>query len=238
MNFSILNESSLHNTLKNLYAEKYNGQTEVELYGHVYDILSGNQVIEIQTQNLAKLLPKTLDSLEKGLKVKIVYPLISKKVIETYKNQALVSKRTSPKKNTLYSMFRELTGIYPVLLHPDFSLDIVFCSVTEERIKTDELMQSKNMKRRFKKDWNKVNKRLDEIKEIKTFSSKEDYLSLLPENLPEEFSAKELKEGFSKNKIYPKNSQLFSNLILWVFSHMDLIELSGVKNRFHYYRIK
>ena len=49
-------ESSLHRTLKELYAAKTVGKTEVEADGHIYDILTDKgEVIEIQTQNLAKL---------------------------------------------------------------------------------------------------------------------------------------------------------------------------------------
>ena len=62
MGFSTLNESKLHNSLKILYQELYEGQTEVEQDGHVYDIVTKNEnVIEIQTKNLAKLLPKMND---------------------------------------------------------------------------------------------------------------------------------------------------------------------------------
>ena len=61
MGFSTLNESKLHNSLKILYQEIYDGQTEVEQDGHIYDIVSKNgNIIEIQTKNLAKLLPKIL----------------------------------------------------------------------------------------------------------------------------------------------------------------------------------
>ena len=76
MGFSTLNESKLHNSLKILYQELYEGQTEVEQDGHVYDIVTKNgNVIEIQTKNLAKLLPKILDTIEKGHNVKLVHPI-------------------------------------------------------------------------------------------------------------------------------------------------------------------
>ena len=40
MRFSTLNESKLHNTLKKIYSEIYDGKTEVERYGHIYDIVT------------------------------------------------------------------------------------------------------------------------------------------------------------------------------------------------------
>ena len=73
MVFSTLNESNLHNSLKILYQEIYEGKIEVEQDGHVYDIVTKNgNVIEIQTKNLAKLLPKILDTIEKGHNVYVL----------------------------------------------------------------------------------------------------------------------------------------------------------------------
>lgn len=238
MNFSTINESDLHRTLKILYAEKYDGKTEVEAFDHVYDILTENKLaIEIQTLNLAKLLAKTLDSIDKGLQVKIVHPIIYTKTIENYKEEKLLSRRKSPKKGSIYSLFKELTGLYPVLLNPAFSLDVLMVNMTEQREKHDELVQTQNNRRRFRKDWTKSNKKLDEILETKTFSTKEDYLSLLPQGLEKEFCAKDLKSLYHNNKAYPAEASRNANLILWVFSHMGIIEFTETKNRSKYYKI-
>ena len=75
-NINTYNESSLHNTLKILYAENSHGKTEIELNGYIYDIVTENSdIIEIQTKNLAKLLPKILDTIEKGHNVKLIHPI-------------------------------------------------------------------------------------------------------------------------------------------------------------------
>ena len=119
MEFSTINESSLHKELKNLYCLKYNGKTEVSCEGHVYDILTkDNSAIEIQTKNLRQLLPKIDDALEKGHKVTVVHPVVITKTIKTYnlENKCISSKK-SPKKGHIYDLFRELTGIFPVLLN-------------------------------------------------------------------------------------------------------------------------
>ena len=78
------NESNLHNTLKELYAYKYNGKTEFFDGKYYYDILtSENEVIEIQTKNLSKLLPKLCTILESGKKITLVHPLVITKTIIT-----------------------------------------------------------------------------------------------------------------------------------------------------------
>ena len=76
MGFSTLNESKLHNSLKILYQEIYDGQTETEQDGFIYDIVTKNgNIIEIQTKNLAKLLPKILKTTENGHNIKLIHPV-------------------------------------------------------------------------------------------------------------------------------------------------------------------
>lgn len=240
MNFSTINESKLHNSLKTLYCNIYEGYTEVEKDGYVYDIVTKNgNVIEIQTKNLAKLLPKILTTIDLGHNVKLVHPVIIKNRINlTDEEGNKISNRKSPVNGCIYDIFRELTGIYPVLLNPRFSLEIVEIETTEERIRTSGLVQSRNKRRRYRKNWNKVNKSLDKIVNTRRFKKKEDYLKLLPADLPEEFCAKDLALCLKKDKTIPSKISKNAHLIMWVFSHMKLIEPVKVKNRNHYYKIK
>lgn len=240
MQFSTLNESSLHNSLKTLYSTIYEGKTEVEQDGHVYDILTANgNVIEIQTKNLSKLLPKILDTIDKGHNVKLVHPIVIKTTIILYdENGNTISKRKSPKKGCIYDVFKELTGIYPVLLNKHFSLELVEINMIEERVRTSENVQSKNNRRRFRKNWIKINKKLDEILSTHRFNSKEDYLKLLPETLPQEFSAKELQISLKDSGITPARIYNNSHLIIWVLHHMDLIQQIKIQNRSRYYKIR
>lgn len=235
---NIENESSLHNTLKAYYSSVYNGQTEVKADGHIYDILcEDSTVIEIQTQNLSSLYKKIEDILNRNKKVILIYPQVIGKKINYYNEEGkLTFSRKSSKKGHILDVFSQLTKIYPFLLNKNFILDIVEVNIIEERLKTKEKVQSKNKKRRFRKDWNKTNKRLDEIIKTTRFDNKDDYLSVLPE-LPEEFSSKELKECLKKEKV-PACIYNNCNIILWVLVRMELIEQVQVKNRFRYYRIK
>ena len=228
--FSVINtynESSLHNTLKLFYAEKYDGKTEVEADGHIYDILcKDGQVIEIQTKNLSKLAEKIRDSIDKGHKVRLVYPLVFRtRIILTNEDGELISNRLSPKKGNIYDIFRELTGLTDILLNPDFTLDVITINLIEHRIRTEELTQTKNKSRRFKKNWLKVNKRLDDILETKQFKNKKDYLALLPKDLPEEFCAKDL------------NLPKYAHIILWVLCRIPVIEQVSIKGKTKYYKI-
>lgn len=237
MGFSTLNESKLHNSLKILYQELYEGQTEVEQDGHVYDIVTkdGN-IIEIQTKNLAKLLPKILDTIEKGHNVKLVHTIPLRTRIELKDEEGkIISNRKSPKKGCIYDLFKELTGIYILMANPHFSLEVVEIKMTEERVRTTEAVQSKNGRRRFRRNWLKTGKRLDTITNTRKFSRPEDYLKLLPP-LPETFCAKDLKEAIDKLPDIPKRS-VNAHLILWVLSHAGLIEQVEMNARSKFYMV-
>lgn len=238
MEFSTIRESTLHRTLKVLYSEQYDGEMEVKKYGHVYDIVTKkDEIIEIQTRNLSKLLPKILDTIEKGHNIRLVYPLVKLNRIELKdENGQLISNRKSPKKGCIYDIFKELTGIYPVLLNPHFTLEIVEIAMTEERVRTELAVQTENKRRRFKKNWVKTNKRLDEILNTVKFKTKEDYFNILPENLEPEFSAKDLSQAIKAMPDIPSKAGNNAHLIIWVLSRIPIIEQTQIKNRSHYYK--
>lgn len=233
------NESSLHQTLKNMYAIQNDGKTEIKDEKYIYDVItSDGTIIEIQTKNLTKLMPKLSKLLNEGKKIKLVHPvIITKRIVTIDKNNQIISNRKSPKKGSIYDIFKELTGIYPILLNKNFELEVLEISMTEKRLKTEEKVQSKNNNRRFKKDWIKINKKLDEITSVKTFNSREKYLQLLPYGLPEEFSSKELKELLKKEFNLDKSAYNQANLILWVYSRMELISFTKKNKRLNYYKI-
>lgn len=232
-------ESSLHRTLKNLYALEEGSETEAAADGHIYDILTKNgNVIEIQTQNLGKLLKKLQDAIAKNRKCKIVHPLIAEKTIETYSEDGILLKRSrSPKKANEYTFLKELTGIYQLLPEQNFSLEILFVKTTETRRKTENPEQSENKRRRFKKDWQKTDKKLNEITGKKMLLYPKSYLELLPDGLPEEFCAKDIAELLKCDKTKPKNAYSFANLIAWLFSRIKIFEQTATKGRTKFYQI-
>ncbi|MGP1458005.1 MAG: hypothetical protein ACTTKL_01665 [Treponema sp.] len=235
-----LKESSLHKSLKLLYSLDGGARTEVEIGKKIYDIVEADgSVIEIQTQNLSKLLPKAEIILSAGKRFKIVHPIPVQKTIQLYdKDGSLISKRKSPKKESVYSLFKELTGIYPILLKNNFTLEVPLITMTEIRLRTDTAVQSENKRRRFKRNWLKTDKILESIIETKLFSEKEDYLNLLPETLPRTFSVKNLRDTLKSNRELPSSASSYANIMLWVLKRMELIEETNIKGRSKTYRIK
>ncbi len=240
------NESPLHHTLKTMYALEYNGKTEVPLEGFICDIISEEgEIIEIQTANVSKLKEKCSLLLQSGRKVKIVHPVIHQKIIELFSSDGkLLSKRKSPKSDTIYAICRQLTGIYPLLTHPNFTLEIIFVNIKEIRRKTEERTQLQNKSRRFLKDWVPVGKRLETVNSKRVFKTKKDYQQLLPQELEKEFTIPELQkaifnlENLSQlSQANKKRASQESRLLIWLLSKMEIVVKTGKKGRSKLYSL-
>lgn len=224
-----LNETNLHKSLKAIYRIQCDGKSEAKVGAYIADILCPDDgIIEIQTGTLGKLLKKTEFFLSEKRKIKIVYPLATVKYIET-KDAATgkITRRKSPQKKNIYSVFKEITSLVPVLLEKNFTLEIIETEITEERAKTEEPVQSKNKRRRFKKDWQKTGKRLEQTGKIFTLHGISSYKKLLPKNLPDTFTSKEFFWLLKKNVPLVKRSD--ANLMLWVLSKIEIINTVGKK---------
>ena len=210
-----LKESSLHKSLKLLYSLDEGARTEVEIGKKIYDIVeSDGSVIEVQTQNLSKLLLKAQLILNSGKRFKIVHPIAVEKTIKLYAQDGRL-----------------------ISLHSNFTLDVLLITMTEVRLRTEAAVQSENKRRRFKRNWLKTDKILESIIETKVFSEKDDYLALLPETLPLTFSVKDLKETLKKLRVVPAAAANFASLMVWVLKRMDLIEEAEGKGRSKSYRV-
>lgn len=235
------NESALHHAIKIYYATLFDGVTEVKKYGHIYDVFAGDDhVIEIQNLNLSKLLPKLMDSLQKGLKVTLVHTICVEKTVENYTPEGtLISKRKSPVKGNIYDLFRELTGIYPILFEKNFELHVLEISMSEIRTKTPDgqLVQSQNNRRRFRKDYIKSDKRLNQVIKTHIFKKPEDYTNLIPYSLHEHFCAKDLAAILKKDKATKHNADRNAHLLIWVLYRRNLLDFTGKQNRSNYYKV-
>lgn len=222
-------ESKLHKSLKEIYAKKYNGKTEQNFNGKICDILTpDNQVIEIQTSNLGKLYSK-LEIMLPNNTVRIVHPIATTKYIETRTPEGtMITHRKSPKKLSLQSIFKELTGIWPFLLNKNLTLEILETIITEERIKTEKPVQLKNKSLRHKRYWYKQDKRLEKITNTTILKTPQDYLFMLPKQLPEFFSIQDLKNCGYKTE---------ANYMIWVLKKMELIVFSHKKERKNFFTI-
>ena len=229
---NILNESHLHKTLKTFYKnQNENAQTEIKIGPYIADILENEKtIIEIQTANLSSLKEKIEYYLNSKYKVKIVYPLVIKKSIKLQKLDGSIKITRSPKKQTLYSIFNELTGIYSFLLNKNLWLEIIEVEITEERIETEEKIQNKSNTRRYKKNWVKTDKKLERILSCSTLHLKSSYIKLIPKDMLKLFCVKDL---VTRLKIKENEARTF----IWVYKKMNLIEEIEKKGNTKYYSI-
>lgn len=219
-------ESELHKSIKILYAHTENGQMEIEVEGKICDIVTDKRIIEIQTGSLDKLKHK-LEFLVPTHSVTVVHPIVTKKYIKTTFLDGKTTQRISPKKQNIYCIFNELTSLYPFLLHPNFTLEIIETEILEERkkITPEEKKLVKNKK--LRKDWVKTGKQLKAIGKKYTFTSAADYINLLPKDLPLHFSSSDLKQVTKE-----------ANCMLWVLRKAQIIEIVGKEKNKYLYKIK
>lgn len=239
------NESNLHLTLKKLYALEYNGKTEQAIDNWICDVVTENgDIIEIQTANISKLTKKVEYLLAQQKHVTIVHPIIHQKTIETVnKTGEFLSRRKSPRKNTIYSILRELTGIYPLLTKKNFTLEVLFISIREQRCKVEMPTQLANKSRRFLKTWIPQEKDLEAIISKQRFSSQQDYEALIPPLTPKIFSASQLEEAIfnlpafdTLSESNKKHAAKQARLLIWLYIRMGILELHETQGRKKLYR--
>ena len=224
-----LKESSLHKILKKMYAEEFSGRMEAQTGNFIADIVCpGKKIIEIQTGNVSSLKKKALYFIKNGYSLRIVVPLPAvKTIVNIEKDGTVISRRKSPLKKNVYSVFRELTGFCELLGKPEITLEILECETEEIRTKLNAPVQSENKRRRFCKPWIKTDKKLVNITKKMRFSSKKDWLLLLPALKEPLFTVKDVFKNLKDSGT--KTCENDVRLMLWVFEKAGFIEKSELK---------
>lgn len=217
-----IKESSLHASLKDWYARSGDHQ-EIAVDGYLVDIVQGDLLIEIQTTNFGALKDK-LNYLLESHKVLVVYPVAVERWIQRIsdKNKPL-QRRKSPKKGRVEDVFSELLRIPALANTPNFSLEVVF--TREEIIWCNDGQGSWRRGR-----WSVKDRILLEVLGIERFNSVEDYLRILPADLPASFTNRDLAERLGIR-------QRLAQQITYCFRRMGLIEVTGKSGRFLLFKI-
>jgi hypothetical protein len=191
-----MNESSLHSAIKEWYSlprDKF----EVKISQYVADIVRGDLIVEIQTMNFSAI-RKKLEYLVQKHKVRLVYPIAERKcIVHIDKLGEVVSRRKSPGKGKLTDLFRELVRVPELIKEVNFSFEVLL--IDEEEIRIDDGRGSWRRRGASIKDRTLigVNTRI-------LFENSIDFLKLLPEELPETFTNKELA---SSKKVSVRTAQ-------------------------------
>ena len=176
-----MREKSLHLVLKYYFAPDRETH-EIPVGGYVADARTADGIIEIQTRSLARLKPK-LDVFLREEPVTVVYPIAANTVLcRVDENGELLSRRKSPKHETVYSAMDEIYALRAYLHHERFHLRVVSLEMNGYI-----LDGAKKRERRLDREPTLLN-------QIFVLDSPADFLALLPD-LPEEFSAKQLADA-------------------------------------------
>ncbi len=211
-------ESSLHGALKAWYGRS-GDSFEQPVDGYIIDLVRGSQLIEIQTGNFSALKAK-LAALLPQHPVRLVYPVAGQKWIvrETAVGHPL-RRRKSPRRGQYLDVFAELVRIPHLLAEPNLTLELLL--TYQEEVWRDDGQGSWR-----RKGWSLHDRRLLEVVDRVVFTTAEELLTLLPANLPQPFTNRELAEA-----IYGRVR--LAQQITYTLRHLHLLTLTGKRGNAH-----
>jgi len=181
-------ESSLHSAIKKWYYIE-GDKLEAKVDDFIVDIKRGDLLIEIQTSNFSAIKPKLSHLLNKH-KVRLIYPIPKQKWIihrSTVTGETF-GRRKSPKKGRLTDLFNELIRIPNLFAKGNLTIEVLM-------IETEETWINNGKGSWRRKGTSIQDKKLIHVYETETFKNKTDFLKILPKNLPNPFSNKNLAQS-------------------------------------------
>ena len=182
-----LNEKALHAALKQWYRQP-DDQVEVLVDGYFIDLVRDKLLIEIQTGNFSAIKRK-MASLARNHPVRLIYPIAREKwIIKHDAKGNQLSRRKSPKQGSLFGIFTELVSFPELVMHPNFSMEVV--CIREEEVRCFDKRHGWR-----RKGWVVHERRLLQVVSQHLFRIPEDWRELLPSGLPEPFTTKDLAQA-------------------------------------------
>ncbi len=219
----LLNEKPLHASLKEWYAQP-GDRFEVEVDGFVIDIVREDLLLEIQTGNFASIKSKLKELIARH-PIRLIYPIAQEKWIvkQPKDNSSAVTRRKSPKRGRVEDMFWEMVSFPHMFMNTNFSLEILL-------IREEEQRRFEGKRKWRTRGWGIEERRLLEVVYRKLFEEPADLLELIPENLEEPFSTKDLAEAMGIRR------QLAQKMA-YCLRKAGVINVIGKRGRFILYRV-
>ena len=219
-----LNEKSLHADLKKWYARP-GDQLEVPLDGYYIDIVRGNNLIEIQTRNFSSIKKKIL-YLKDIYPVRLVHAIAQEKWLVKLPKDGVGDsvRRKSPKHGSIYDILDELVSFPSLLMHDNFTLEILF--IEEEEVRAFDRRRGWR-----KHGWVTLERKLLDVVDSVRIEKPDDLKILLPTDLPDIFTTEDVSLTLGRSK-------WFAQKMVYCLKKMSIIERIGSINRFYLYRIK
>jgi hypothetical protein len=183
-------ETSLHRQLKQLYATP-GSLIEQRLGPYRIDVVQPDQLVEIQVASLTAIRDKIAVLLKKH-RVLVVKPIVVRKQLVKLRRAGgkELSRRLSPKRQTLLDIFDELVHFTPVFPHKRLTLEVPLIEIEERRY------PGHGRRRRWRENDHQVeDQQLLEVASTHSFCTSGDLCQLLPPTLPRPFHTGHLAEG-------------------------------------------
>lgn len=214
-------EKTLHKVIKNYYCEDKKYQ-EVKVGKVISDICIDNNIIEVQTRNLNKLVPK-LKEYGDNYNVNIIYPIPHIKYLAWIDNDTgeITEKRKSPKVGKIYDCFYELYKIKWFLNKSNIKVTLLLIDCLEYRNLNG---WSKDKKRGSSREDRVPLELIDEV-EIN------DFHIFIPETLNDVFTSTDYAKAI-------KTPIRYARIGLNILTYIDVIEIVGKVGRNNLYKVK
>jgi hypothetical protein len=132
-------------------------------------------------------------------------------------NGEIKSRRKSPKRGTVFDLFSELVSLPTMAVHPNFSLEVVL--IREEQVWMDDGQGSWR-----RKHWSIYDRRLLEVVRAIPFATPDDFLALLPTDLPVEFDTQDLATALHQPRFIAQR-------MAYCLRAMGLFQMKGKRGR-------
>ena len=231
------NQTQLHQQLKEYYRNKLNGQEEVSLTinDSVYriDVINQDNSIacEIHRSNFDKRFSKKIQALLSIPKMYliIVCPLVSAQKVFRMNNQKVINTSYYKKPYALFSLFDLLVRIKTPLIENrmEFRVHLISENVTKQF----QGFIGRTTRRRYKI----IERELNSIDDTRVFKNHNDFIKLLPTNLPPKFTRKELGQALSLPKLSERSIQRLAGRMTYSLWKLGVLKRIGKQRQAYIY---
>ncbi|MBK8985486.1 MAG: hypothetical protein IPM39_05290 [Chloroflexi bacterium] len=196
-------------------------RVEVAVDGFVIDVVRGETLLEVQTRHLYAMKRK-LARLLPQYPVCVIHPIAQEKwIVRQTAVGDPISRRKSPKHGRPADLFQELVRLTEWLPHPNLTIELLLTQ--EEAIWRDDGLGSWR-----RKHWSLYDHRLLAVVDRLVLAETADFLALLPPNLPDPFTNRQLAEALS---CQPALAQK----ITYTLRHIQALTAVGKEGHSHLY---
>ncbi len=219
-----LGEKTLHSVIKH-YFESDTSFHEQKIGRYVADILKNGEITEIQTRAFSSLKNK-LTAYMGNHRVNVVFPIAAEKYISWIDPETgeVGERHKSPKRGHPRDILRELYSLRPIMPLDGVKFTLVFCVMEEFRLLTGRSRDKKHF------GASRYERIPTELSGILTLENTSDFALLIPDTLPERFTAAEFAKA-AKMTRRTAGYALLTLISLGVIEHTETLKRTYIYKR-------